>query len=67
MKGHAGTVHDLQLSRDGGRLLSAGKDGTVRFWDTTSGECVQVLTGAGYAATAVDLVESWKRVAAAVS
>ena len=45
IKGHAGTVCDLQLSRDESRLLSAGKDGTVRFWDAKTGNCLQVLSG----------------------
>jgi pre-rRNA-processing protein IPI3 len=34
--GHAGPVHDIALTADGGRLLSAGQDGLVRVWDTAS-------------------------------
>lgn len=46
MRGHREMVHGLALSRDGSRLASASFDGTVRLWDTRSGqEALPPLTG----------------------
>ena len=36
MRGHTGSVVDLDFSRDGKTLLSASLDGTVRFWQLES-------------------------------
>ncbi len=45
LTGHAGGVSGCGWSPDGGRLVSAGSDGTVRVWEAASGECLRVLTG----------------------
>ena len=37
-KGHAGPIYRVALSPDGKRLASASKDGTVKVWDTVSGQ-----------------------------
>jgi WD40 repeat protein len=34
LKGHEGNIHGLLFSPDGGTLVSAGKDGAVRLWDS---------------------------------
>ncbi len=46
-KAHADTVFDLEFSRDGRRLLSAGGDALVKVWDPSGGEPLAVLEGHG--------------------
>lgn len=43
MTGHRGNVYRVAISRDGNHALSAGDDGTARFWDLRSGSQVQSL------------------------
>lgn len=44
-KAHADTVFDLELSRDGTRLLSAGGDALVKVWDPARSEPLAILEG----------------------
>jgi len=44
-KAHADTVFDLEYSRDGRRLLSAGGDALVKVWDPARSEPLAVLEG----------------------
>ena len=37
MSGHLGNVNDVECSPCGGRLASAGQDGTIRIWDVATG------------------------------
>ena len=37
LEGHTGNINDLEITRDGKRLISAGSDATVRLWDLTTG------------------------------
>jgi len=46
LAGHAGPIHACAYSPDGTRLLSVGKDGTLRMWDASSG--VQLLRCEGH-------------------
>lgn len=42
--GHTGPVLDVEFSRDGKLLLSAGADGTLRCWNASDGQRLQVLS-----------------------
>ena len=41
--GHTGHVNGLALIDDGRQLVTAASDKTIRFWDTATGECINVL------------------------
>ncbi|MFN0123052.1 MAG: hypothetical protein ACKV2V_21335, partial [Blastocatellia bacterium] len=45
--GHTGPVSTLLFTPDGQRLISAGKDQTVRIWEVQSGHQVQLIQHAG--------------------
>jgi serine/threonine protein kinase len=49
LTGHTMPVRSIAFSPDGRTLYSGGFDGTVRVWDTTTGECLRVIDAhAGY-------------------
>ena len=43
LSGHNGGVPAVEFSPDGKRVVSTGKDETIRFWDSTTGKLLQVL------------------------
>jgi WD40 repeat protein len=43
--GHSGAVEGAAISPDGKRLLSAGRDGTLRLWELATGRLLQTLAG----------------------
>jgi WD40 repeat protein len=45
LSGHRDTVTAVGFNFDGTMALTAAYDGTVRIWDTASGECKQILEG----------------------
>jgi WD40 repeat protein len=47
LRGHSGAIRRWAFSRDGGRLATAGDDGTVRVWDLDGGQEPLVLPGPG--------------------
>jgi WD40 repeat protein len=47
LTGHNGQVNCLGVSADSKRLLSGGMDGTVRLWDLTTGEQIELVAEHG--------------------
>jgi WD40 repeat protein len=45
LMGHVGSVTSIAFSPDGWLLASGGADRSIRIWDTSSGDCVQVFAG----------------------
>jgi len=45
LSGHDGDVNALAFSPDGAQLVSASRDGTLRIWDTASGDLLATLEG----------------------
>jgi len=53
LTGHGGSVAGLAFSPLGGQLASASWDGTVRLWDTATGQPLNTLSGHGDRVTSV--------------
>jgi WD40 repeat protein/tetratricopeptide (TPR) repeat protein len=45
LEGHEGEVRAVDISSDGHVAVSAAADGTLRVWDTETGQCIRVLRG----------------------
>jgi WD40 repeat protein/tRNA A-37 threonylcarbamoyl transferase component Bud32 len=43
--GHAGPLSAVEVTPDGGRIITASDDATVRVWDTTTGRLIATLVG----------------------
>ncbi|MGL4552289.1 MAG: WD40 repeat domain-containing protein, partial [Gemmataceae bacterium] len=55
MKGHAGEVRAVLLSRDGRRAFSAGVDGKVIVWDAEAGKAVRTIDAHDHVVTCLAL------------
>jgi WD40 repeat protein len=44
LKGHTGDILSARFAPDGKTLISASKDGTVRIWNTDTGEEIQMIS-----------------------
>ncbi len=49
LAGHTKPVTGLAFTRDGRRVVSAGRDGTIRFWNATNGALERLLPPPGLA------------------
>jgi WD40 repeat protein len=63
LKGHSGWVNGVALSPDGKRLASCSSDGTVKVWDTQSGQAVLTLKGHNSSVQSVAFSPDGKRLA----
>ncbi len=52
MAGHTGDVSCCAFSPDGARIVSGSADGTLRLWDSRTGEQLAVLDGHGFGGVA---------------
>jgi WD40 repeat protein len=43
--GHTRLINAIAFDREGGRLVSASSDRTLRLWDAATGECLRVFEG----------------------
>ncbi|MBW4515807.1 MAG: hypothetical protein KME11_11330 [Timaviella obliquedivisa GSE-PSE-MK23-08B] len=45
LQGHHQRVYGIAFSPDGQQLITGSEDQTVRLWETSTGECLRVLSG----------------------
>jgi WD40 repeat protein len=65
MHGHTGAVRQVAFSADGGRVVSAAADGSVRYWDARTAAGDGVLRGHTTFAYSVAFLPDSERVASA--
>ncbi|WP_338144827.1 toll/interleukin-1 receptor domain-containing protein [Fertoeibacter niger] len=53
--GHEDRITDAAFAQDGASVVTASIDGTLRIWETTSGQLIRVFDGHDGAVTSVDI------------
>jgi WD40 repeat protein len=66
LEGHEDAVNAVAFSADGGKVISGGEDGTIRSWDTVSGQQLGRICPPDSTELALTAVSSVGRIAAAV-
>src|SRR5205823_6926210 len=61
LEGHRGTVWTASFDRAGGRIITAGDDGTARLWDRATGAVLAVLEGHAQLAIRAELTADGTR------
>jgi cytochrome c len=56
LSGHEGHVNAVAFSPDGSRLYSGAQDGTIRLWDTATGEMLRVIHRHGWSVNVLHVV-----------
>ncbi len=56
MAGHKGAVKTLVFAQEGGMIISAGDDGTIRSWNTADGSLIETREGHGAGVNALTLL-----------
>jgi WD40 repeat protein len=62
---HENFVNDVEFSRDGSFVVTAGKDGTARTWRAENGESLTTLSGHGDSVVAASFLPDGRRVVTA--
>jgi WD40 repeat protein len=44
LQGHTSSIRSVAFDPEGRMLVSSSEDGTIRLWDSSTGECLKILT-----------------------
>jgi len=62
LRGHKSIIYSVSFSPDGKRIISCGRDQTIRVWDVESGDEVMILRGHKGSVTDVSFSPNGKRI-----
>ncbi len=64
-QGHTSRVNSAVYSADGGKILSASYDGTIKEWDAVTGECIHTFSGHNLSVSSVVYSSDEKKILSA--